>query len=177
LAASDDIAVQSALVGSLSVADLDVGMQLASMSGRMQAVGNIAALLDMPILSLFLENQSAELQDLAIDSMLRAGATRALASAMSATGANVADLGANEVAEGLTRLAVAGDIAVRSEELAEAGAADFVAGVGEVAAAEALDEVAKDVAAEGVAEIATGAEAIGASEVLHTAADAAKEED
>jgi len=143
----------------------------------MQAVGNIADILDMPILSLFLEEQGEELQAIAIDSMLRAGATRTLASAMHATGATVADLGVNEVAEGLTRLAVASDIAVESEELAETGAADFVAGVSEVAASEVMDDVAKDVAAEGVADIATGAAEIDASDVLHTTADAAREED
>jgi hypothetical protein len=176
LAASDDIAVQSALVGSLSEADLTVSMQLASMAGRLQAVGNLTGVLGMPIVSQFLEAQSDELQGVAIEAMFRAGATRTLAAAMSATGADVAELGVNEMAEGLTRLAVAGDLAVRSDELAEAGAADFVAGVSEVAASEALDEVARDVAAEGVAEVAIGSAELGASDALDAAAQAAKDE-
>jgi hypothetical protein len=161
----------------MSQADLEESMHLAAIAGQMQAVSSIADIMGMPLMSLFLEDKSFELQDIATDSMLRFGATRALAAAMGATGAEIADLGVNEMAEGLTRLAVAGDIAFRSEELAEAGAADFVAGVSEVAAAEALDEVARDVAAEGVAEIAVGSAELAESDMLHAAGEVAREDE
>jgi hypothetical protein len=177
LATSDDIEVQSALIGMMSEEDLDIGMQLAAIAGRMQAVSNVTKTLGMPRLTVFLREQGAELERIAEEAMLRSGATRALAAAMSATGANVADLGANEMAEGLTRLAAAEDIAIQSEELAGAGAADLITGAREVAAAEAMDEVAKDVAAEGMAEVAVGSAELGAADVLHAEAEAAKEEE
>jgi hypothetical protein len=131
----------------------------------------------MPRLTVFLREQSAEIQQIAETGMLRSGAIRTLAAAMHATGVNVAELGANEMAEGFTRLVAAGDVAVRSEELAEAGAADLIAGVSEVAIAEAMDDVAKDVAAEGVVEVAVGSAELGAADVLHAAADVAREDD
>ena len=177
LATSEDIEVQSALVGSMSEEDLDIGMRLASIAGRMQAVSNVTATLGMPRITVFLREQGAELQSIASEAMLRSGATRALAAAMSATGANVAELGANEMAEGLTRLAAAEEIAIRSEVLAGAGAADLITGAREVAVAEAMDEVAKDVAVEGVAEVAMGSAELGAADVLHAEAEAAKEEE
>lgn len=115
LATSDDIEVQSALVGLMSEEDLGIGMQLAAIAGRMQAVSDVTETLGMPRLTVFLREQGAELEGIAEEAMLRSGATRALAAAMSATGANVADLGANEMAEGLTRLAAAEDVAIQSE--------------------------------------------------------------
>jgi hypothetical protein len=128
-------------------------------------------------ISIFLEDKSEELQGIALESMLRSGATRALAAAMKASGKEVSDLYANEIAEGLTRLAAAGNIAIRSEELAEEGAEDFLAGVSEMAAAEALDEVAKDVAAEGIADVAVGSAELGDADAMHAAAEIAKKED
>ena len=177
LAASDDIAVQSALVGSMSQADLDTSMHLASIAGQLQAVSNVTEILGLPRISFFLEDKAFELQEVATETMLRSGATRALAAAISATGSEIAELGVEEMAEGLTRLAVAGDFAIRSDELAEAGAADFLAGVTEVAASEAMDEVARDVAVEGAAEVAAGAVELAESEMLHAVAEVAHEED
>ena len=79
LAASDDLAVQSALVGSLGAEDLETSMDIAAISGQLDVVAQVVAELDMPVLAAFLEEKSIELQDLAVDGIFRAGATRALA--------------------------------------------------------------------------------------------------
>ena len=177
LAASEDIAVQSALVSSMSQEDLEIGMHLASVAGQLEAVSNVTEIMGLPRISFFLEDKAQELQDVATQTMLRSGATRALAAAISATGKDIADLGTEEMAEGLTRLAVSDDFAVRSEELAESGAADFVAGVSEVAASEALNDISRDVAAEGTAEVAAGAVELAGSDMLRAASEVIGEED
>ena len=128
-------------------------------------VSDVADILQMPVLSAFLDVKSDELQDLAVDTILRFSATRTLAAAMGATGAGVAELGANEMAEGLTRLAVAEGMAIRSDELAEVGAELVAEGLVETAAAAGLREAAGDLAAEGIAEIAVGAEELGEAAV------------
>jgi phage terminase small subunit len=175
LAASDDIAVQSALVGAMSEEDLAIGMDLASIAGQMWAVSTVTEIMDMPVLSAFLARKNDELHDIAVESMLRFGAARVLSAAMSASGADVADLGVEEIAEGLTRLAVSEDLAIKSELLAEEGAATLVAGMNELEESAVLDEVAKDVAAEGVAEVAVGSAELGASEVLAAVAESEEE--
>jgi len=71
LATSDDIAVQSAIVGSMSEEDLALGMQLASIAGQLEAVGDVADILGLPVMSAFLDSKSDELQDLSVDTILR----------------------------------------------------------------------------------------------------------
>ena len=141
-------------------------------SGQLATVGHVVADLNMPVLAAFLFDKGDDLQGLAVDTIFRAGATRALAAAVSATGAQVGDLGANEMAEGLTRLAVSDAMALRSAELAEAGDELTAAGLVEMAAASGMREAAEDLAAEGVAEMVTGAAELGAAATMGDVADA-----
>ncbi|MCZ7670025.1 MAG: hypothetical protein M5U34_24055 [Chloroflexi bacterium] len=60
LAASDDIAVQGALIASLGEEDLEDAMAMASIAGQLLAVANVVADLDMPILAAFLADKSDE---------------------------------------------------------------------------------------------------------------------
>jgi hypothetical protein len=172
LAASDDLAVQSALVSSLGAEDLETSMDIAAISGQLDVVAQVVAQLDMPVLAEFLEDKSMELQDLAIDGIFRAGATRALAASVDATGSAVGELGANEIAEGLTRIAVSEGVAIRSEELSEASDELIASGVVGRVVADSLQDTAKDMAAEGVAQAMTGSAELGASEALGEVGDA-----
>jgi hypothetical protein len=150
-------------------------MNMAAISGQLETVSQVVAELGMPILADFLDTKCDELQVMAVDTIFRAGATRALAAAVSATGAQVGELGANEVAEGLTRLAVADGVALRSQELAEAGAELTAQGVVEMAAASGLREAAQDLAAEGVGQMMEGSAEIGAAAALGDVAEAIEE--
>ena len=102
LATSEDIHVQSAVVASLSSAELARAMELGALSGQLGVASAVVSAREMPVLAAFLEDKGNLLRVFAVDSIMRAGAARALAQAMAATGAKVSDMGANEVAEGLS---------------------------------------------------------------------------
>ncbi|NOX61103.1 MAG: hypothetical protein GXP42_04035 [Chloroflexi bacterium] len=153
LVSSEDIAVQSELVKSMSEQDLSLGMNMAAIAGQLEAVADVALMLEMPTLAEFLDTKSDELQDMAVETIMRFSAARALAASMRETGVDVAALGANEVAEGLTRMAVSGEMAAQSEALAEAGAEMAAMGMAGVAVSEGLREGAAELAAEGIAQM------------------------
>jgi hypothetical protein len=60
LAASEDLAVQSALLGSVGEGDLAAAMDMAAISGQLQTVGLVADGLQMPILAAFLADKGDE---------------------------------------------------------------------------------------------------------------------
>jgi hypothetical protein len=144
IAASDDIEALSAVVGLMSDDDLDRGMELARMAGELWTVSDVVALLDMPVLAAFLEQRGEWLQEIAVETILSFGATRAVAEAMGETGTRVAGLGADEVAEGVVRGVASGALATDSEALAEAGVALAAQGMVETAAAEAAAKAARE---------------------------------
>ncbi len=144
LSHSDDIAVQSALVASLAQEDLELSMNMAAIAGQLEAVGDLALLMDMPTLAEFLDAKSDELQDMAVDTLLRFGATRALSQLIGKTGEQVADMGVNEMAEGVVRVAVAGETAAHAEALSDAGAALTAEGLMKAAVAEGYREAAAE---------------------------------
>jgi len=172
LAASEDLAVQSAVVSELSADDLNRGMKLASIAGQLQATSNVMATLGMPVFADFLEDKGEELQDLAVDELLRSGATRALATAMAETGAQVGELGADEVVKGINRLAESEAMEIQSQRLAQAGTELTEEGLAEMAASQEMRQASEEMAAEGVADIATGAEEVGEAETMETVAEA-----
>ena len=135
LATSEDIHVQSAVVASLSSAELARAMELGALSGQLRVASAVVSAREMPVLAAFLEDKGNLLRVFAVDSIMRAGAARALAQAMAATGAKVGDMGANEVAEGLIRMAVAEEGAERSADLFADGAMNAVGGEEALAAA------------------------------------------
>jgi hypothetical protein len=164
LAASEDLAVQSAAVSAMSADDLNLGMKLASIAGQLLATGNVMATLGMPAFADFMVDKGEELQELAVDELLRSGTTRALATAMAETGAQVGELGEGEVAEGIDRLVESEDMEIQSELLAEAGDELTEQGLVEMEASQEMREAANKIRTEGVAEIATGAEEVGEAE-------------
>jgi hypothetical protein len=177
LAASEDLDVQSALMGALGEEDMADAMSLAAISGQLGAVATIVDSLEMPILAAFLLDKSDELHDLAVGSIYQSSSARALAAAIGATGKDISELGTNEVAEGLARLSVSDAMAARSAELAEAGVDLTAAGLVQAAAAEGLREASKDLAAEGIGEVAAGAAGVGSADTLDALAEELDEED
>jgi hypothetical protein len=174
LAESEDLAVQSAIVSAMSVADLDRGMELASVAGQLEAASDMMGTLGMPVLAAFLDAKGEQVKRLAVNMLLRAGATRALGAALAETGVEVGDLGANEFAKGITRLAQAQAIESQSQQLARAGAELTEKGVAEMAVSQEARQAAQEMRAEGEATIATGAEEVGAAETMEAVVNTIK---
>ena len=79
----------------------------------------------MPVLAGF-ESRGERVNGMAINAVLRSTSTRVLAAAMAATGTDLAELSAENVADGIVRLAAADAMAVRSGELAmESGSVPY----------------------------------------------------
>jgi len=170
LAASEDIAVQSAIMGSLSREDLATGMKLSAIAGQLRTARNVVAALDMPVLSDFLAEKSDELDEAATEQIFLMAATRALARSLAQTGADVADVGADAVSAGVARKEISRAAAGRAEELARSGEAQIIVGMAEMEAGSIIDEAARQIEASAVGEIAEGAEAFGQAEALSAVA-------
>jgi hypothetical protein len=175
LAASEDVAVQSLVVDTLAIGDLKHGMRLAGIAGQLRMAGDLLEVLGRPIFALFMAEKADELNEIALNAILVAGATRALAQSLEETSATLEDAGADQVAQGTTRLKMAGQAERLSEDLADAGADLVTKGIAEVEVAGVAHEVAQELAVEGVAEIAAGAEAVGSAEALATVGEALEE--
>jgi hypothetical protein len=172
IAQSEDVGIQSEVVGFLSEADLDSAMGIAAIAGQLAAVADIVAMRDMPVLVSFLETKSNALHQLAVETVIKFAAGRAVAKSMAQTAGRVGELGVGEMAEGLARVGVAARTAQVSEAMAEAGAEKVVIGAVEIEAGRELTEAGRALAIEGVADIATGAEMIGQAEALDATAGA-----
>jgi len=172
LVTSEDINVQSALVGMLSAKDVARAMELGAVSGQLAVVADIVEAREMPVIAAFLEDKSNLLRVFAVESIKRATATRALAEAIAETGAKVGDWGANEVAEGLVRMSAAEAVAQRSGELAVEGAETAVAGVQKIAEAQDARKAARKLEKKGVMQVAAGAEAVGQGETVGAVGEA-----
>ena len=108
----------SAVVGVMSEADLEHGLQLARLSGELRVAGDIVSLLELPICLDFSESRSDRVNGMAVNAVLRSTSTRVLAAAMAATGTDCASLSVENVTDGIVRLAAADALATRSGELA-----------------------------------------------------------
>ena len=163
----------SAVVGVMSEADLEHGLQLARLSGELRVAGDIVDLLEMPVLAGFLESRSDRVNGMAVNSVLRSTSTRALAAAMAATGTDLASLSAENVADGIVRLAAADAMAERSGELAVESVAGAVRGVEELAAAAVLDQAARELTAAAATDAVVGGAKFGATEMERALAERA----
>jgi hypothetical protein len=153
LVASEDIAVQSALVSALSAGDLRRGMEIAGISGELRATADVLGILGMPVVSDFLMDKGEQLQELAVRSLLRFGATRTLAESMAETGANVQSLAENELYEGSVRLEASDALKAGSKRLAKKGAKLTELGEDELVVADGMAESARDLVIEGVTQL------------------------
>ena len=119
-------------------------MDLAAIAGQLWTVSDVVAALDMPVLADFLEVKGEELQEIAVEVLLRFGATHALAEYMEETGAEVEALGMEEAGEGAARLDISAGMEARSKELAQTGAEMTAQGLSQLAAAGGMRDAAKD---------------------------------
>jgi hypothetical protein len=117
----------------------------------------------MPVLAAFLGDRSEKLNFMAVNTVLRASGTRALGTALAATGQDLSELSAEEVAEGVTRLIASAALEERSEELEEEGEAYAEVGADELMASETLGDVARDLTLEGITETSMAAAELGAA--------------
>ena len=171
LTASDDVEAMSAVVGMMSLGDLDRGLELSRLAGELSTIAEVVAILEMPVLATVLDDRGDQLQDIAVDVILRAGAERGLASLMAATGQQIAEMGEEEIDEGVLHMAASDIAAERSDELAAASVLLGIRGAVEGAAAGAAADLAGDLAADGVADVALGAAELSAGAVLDEAAE------
>jgi hypothetical protein len=172
LADSDDVKTIGAMISLLSLEDLDNGMALARLAGELSAVGLVTERMQMPVLSMFLDDRGEKLEQMAVDALLRAASTRALSKLALAKGMKIEAMAADEVAEGLARVAASEGLAERSAELAYAGVALAEKGIEEVETAAVAAGVAREVVKAGVAEVAEGAGEMGAAAALDETAEA-----
>jgi hypothetical protein len=143
----------------MSEADLEHGLELARLSGELRVVGSIVDRMAMPTLSTFLHGRSKRVDKLAERAILRSTGTRALAAALAATGADLADLSADDVAQGIVRMAASDAMAEAGDELFVRGIGTQLRGADEVESAVQLGRAARGAAATAVAEgVAGGAE-------------------
>ena len=173
-AESEDIEVQSAVVSFLSEQDLEHGMGIAAIAGQMSVAGEIVALREMPVLAAFLKTAGNDLHDYAVNSIIKFAASRALGQAMMQTAGRVGEMGAGEMAEGMTRVGVAGRVADASDQMAARGARNLAGGILEVDASMQIGQVAQELAVQGAGEVAAGARRVGQAEALDAAAEALK---
>ena len=117
----------------------------------------------MPLLSAFLDDRSGKIGQMAVDNILLASATRALAAATAATGKQIGDLSATEVAEGIVRLAASEALAERSSQLAAESGDSAATGYDELVTAGVLHEAAGKARGESFDAGARGAAALGAA--------------
>ena len=171
LVASDNIEAISAMVGMMSVADLERGMELARLSGEMRVAGQIVTRLKMPVLAAFLGDRSERLNNCAINDVVRSSATRVVATALIATGADIRGLSEQEIAEGVVRMALESAMTERADDLAADAALQSVQSKDKLAAAEELGSAARAAAREGVAQTAIGGAELGAAAVMTTVAE------
>jgi hypothetical protein len=151
-------------------------MELARVSGELQAAGRIVEKLQMPLLSAFLGDRSGKMGQMAVDNILLASATRALAAAMAATGQKLEDLSATEVAEGIVRLAASDAMAERSDELAAESGDSASAAYDKLKAAEEFESASDRARGEAIEATARGGAALGVATAEAAMADSLAEQ-
>ena len=163
--------VKVLIVSAISEEDLGYGMDLAAIAGQLWTVSDVVAALGMPVLADFLEVKGEELQNIAVETLLRFGATRALADNMGKTSSKVGELGAEEVVEGATRLGISDEMAARSDELAKTSADLTAQGLAQMAAASGMRDAAEVLVVAGTASIAGEVNKLSKAETPDAAAD------
>lgn len=133
---SKDISALSEAAASLSLSEVQRGMELASMAGQIGMVGDTVRVMGMESLGSFLADMSLRMRALAVRDMLDSQDGRGLAREISEAGAGVAVLGDKELAAGIAELADAQDAADASELAARVGAGQLAVGLVEAAAAD-----------------------------------------
>lgn len=171
LAASEDVAVMSAMVGLMGEEDLETGLELARIAGELWAVSDVVDMLQMPALTDFLAERSEILQEIAVEQMIRSASTKGVARAIEAAGGKIAEMGNNEIAEGVTRMAVSEGLHEGSKELRKAGMKLGKEGVRKVEDGEAMIAAGREYGNEGIGDMVGGGAQVGAAAATEDIAD------
>jgi hypothetical protein len=162
------------MISLMSAEDLESGMELARLAGELSAVGLVTERLHMPVLSAFLDNRGEQLEQMAVNAILRASSNRTLSQLAMAKGMKIEAMGAQEVAEGLARMAASEAMVERSEELSYAAVELAGQGIESMQTSAVAADIAREAAKVGVAEVAEGAAAMGAAVALDETAEVLK---
>lgn len=163
---AEDLGIIAAIVESMSEDDLAHSMEIAAISGQLNATGDLMASIDMPVMAAFLWDRGDRLRELAVDSMVRFALGRSLADVIAETEDEIEALGENELAEGLTRLQMSDEFAEEAVFMAGVSLAAAEASAAEATAAEDMRQFALDEAGVAIAEISEGAAEMTAGEML-----------
>jgi len=163
LAASEDVGVMSAMVGLMGEEDLETGLELARIAGELWAVSDVVDMLQMPALTDFLAERGEILQEIAVEQIIRSASTKGVARAIEAAGGKIADLGNNEIAEGVTRMAVSEGLAEGSKQLKKAGIKLAKQGVKKVQDGEEIVAAGREYAKEGIGDMVGGGAQLGSA--------------
>ncbi|MEZ4519951.1 MAG: hypothetical protein R3C44_25035 [Chloroflexota bacterium] len=111
------------------------------LSGELMVLADVVAEMEQTIIADFLYDRSERLRELASDNIIRFGSLRALSEAIEETGSDIAELGDNEVAEGVARLDLAEAARSASNAMANTGESMIAEGLATLAAAYGANEV------------------------------------
>jgi hypothetical protein len=174
LAASQDVSVTSALMGLMSLDDIEHGMELARLSGEMQTAGELVGSLQMPVLSVFLAKRAARLHEMSLEQVRQAISTRAMSEVLASAGKKINVLGENEMDEGVTRLTVSAVVSEESAAMAQASNELAVQGLEEIVVGAEVGRAARLEAMESAAEISSGSATVGAALAMDEVATSLK---
>jgi hypothetical protein len=172
LEVAQDIEELTRIVRSIGRAELDRGLAIARISGELSAVSRVIAGLDMPLLAVLLDDRSAQLQAVSVETLIGSQGTRLVAGALEETAEEVELVADREAASGIARLAVGEALAARSEVLASEGLAQAAAGATEMEVGAATVAIARGAAADSALEVAAGAADAASGETELEMADA-----
>ena len=141
----------------MSGAQLDRGLAIARVSGELSAVSRLMARLEMPLLAVFLDDRSALLQALSVETLVGSQGTRLIAAALAETADDVEEVAERQAASGIARLAVGEALAARSQALGQEGIAQVAAGAIEMQVGAETVGIARGAATDSAFEIAAGA--------------------
>ena len=151
----------------MSEADLEHGMELAAIAGQLSAAGDVVAAIGMPVLADFLADKGEDLQEIAVDTILRSSATRLLGRIDGKDQRPAGRPGQSmKWKKAPPALQYRKRREARAEAIGEVGAELAVKGVVEMAAAQGMRQAAGDLAREGMGDVAVGAAGMGAAEAL-----------
>ena len=170
ISTAEDVEAVSAVVGLMSVGDLDRGLELGRLSGEIRVISDVIGTLRMPVIAAVLSNRGRRLQNIAVDVLLRAAATRSLSKLIDATGQRISEMGEQEMDEGALRLAAADITASRAAELGAMGMEAGLQGIEELEAAGDELDFARSLSNEGISDIAEGSAELGSAETMHQVA-------
>lgn len=134
ISAASDVALMNAAIATLNEDDLADAMEIASISGELAVLADVVAEMELTIISDFLFQRSERLRELSSANMMRFGSMRALVEGIEDSSGDLAEMGDDELAEGMARLELAEAAMANSEAMAAVGESMIADGLAALAA-------------------------------------------